>query len=72
LKHQAKHFFYAAGWRKFEPLWDFVIRANELRQMTPLLESVLARVTEPPAVAEGPDPLTPSPAELRFLDRRQC
>ena len=22
VKHQAKHFFYAAGWKKFEPLWD--------------------------------------------------
>ena len=27
LKHQAKHFFYAAGWKKFEPLWDMLIRA---------------------------------------------
>ena len=45
LKHQAKHFFYAAGWKKFEPLWDFVIRARQLRAMTPLLESVLSKVT---------------------------
>ena len=22
VKHQAKHFCYAAGWKKFEPLWD--------------------------------------------------
>ena len=22
VKHQAKHFVYAAGWKKFEPLWD--------------------------------------------------
>jgi radical SAM superfamily enzyme YgiQ (UPF0313 family) len=45
LKHQAKHFFYAAGWKKFEPLWDFVIRARQLRAMTPLLEGVLSKVT---------------------------
>jgi hypothetical protein len=45
LKHQAKHFFYAAGWKKFERLWDVVIRARELRRMTPLLEGVLSRVT---------------------------
>jgi radical SAM superfamily enzyme YgiQ (UPF0313 family) len=45
LKHQAKHFFYATGWRKFEPLWDLVIRAHQLRLTTPLLEGVLARVT---------------------------
>jgi hypothetical protein len=46
LKHQAKHFFYASGWKKFEPLWDFVIRARQLNWATPLLEAVLARVTE--------------------------
>ena len=32
VKHQAKHFFYAAGWKKFEPLWDLVIRARQLRR----------------------------------------
>ncbi|MEO5822984.1 MAG: radical SAM protein [Vicinamibacteraceae bacterium] len=45
LKHQAKHFFYATGWKKFEPLWDVAIRARQLRRMTPLLEGVLSRVT---------------------------
>ena len=45
LKHQVKHFFYAAGWKKFEPLWDLMIRAKQLTRMTPLLETVLSRVT---------------------------
>ena len=45
VKHQAKHFFYAAGWKKFEPLWDMVIRAKRLAVMTPLLEGVLSKVT---------------------------
>lgn len=45
LTHQAKHFFYATGWKKFEPLWDAVIRVRQLPRMTPLLEGVLARVT---------------------------
>jgi hypothetical protein len=45
LKHQAKHFFYAAGWKKFEPLWDMMIRARQLRRMTPLLEAVLSKLT---------------------------
>ncbi|HMD32251.1 MAG TPA: radical SAM protein [Candidatus Acidoferrales bacterium] len=48
LKHQAKHFFYAAGWKRFEALWDVVIRARQLGSMTPLLEAVLARVTRAP------------------------
>ncbi len=45
LKHQAKHFFYAAGWKKFEPLWDMIIRARQLTRVTPMLEAVLSRVT---------------------------
>jgi radical SAM superfamily enzyme YgiQ (UPF0313 family) len=45
VKHQAKHFFYAAGWKKFEPLWDLVIRARRLSAMTPVLEGVLSKVT---------------------------
>ncbi len=45
LKHQAKHFFYASGWKKFETVWDFLIRAKQLALATPLLESVLSRVT---------------------------
>ncbi|MFZ5616541.1 MAG: B12-binding domain-containing radical SAM protein [Pseudomonadota bacterium] len=47
-KHRAKHFFYAAGWKKFEPLWDLVIKARRLDMMTPLLEAVLSRVTREP------------------------
>ena len=46
LKHQAKHFFYAAGWKKFEPLWDLMIKARRLDLMTPLLEAVLAKVSK--------------------------
>jgi hypothetical protein len=45
LKHQIKHFAYATGWKKFEPLWDAVIRARQLRAMTPVLEAVLAKVS---------------------------
>src|SRR4029079_4977621 len=44
-KHQAKHFAYAAGWKKFERLWNLVIRARQLRAMTPVLEAVLSRLT---------------------------
>jgi len=45
LKHQAKHFFYAAGWKKFERAWNVVIRARQLSLMTPMLEAVLAKVS---------------------------
>ena len=58
IKHQAKHFFYAAGWKKFERLWDGVIRARELRAMTPLLEGVLSKVTGLPGHREPDGPAT--------------
>jgi radical SAM superfamily enzyme YgiQ (UPF0313 family) len=48
VKHQAKHFFYASGWKKFEPLWNLMIRTRQLWCMTPLLESVLSKVTNRP------------------------
>jgi radical SAM superfamily enzyme YgiQ (UPF0313 family) len=44
LKHSLKHFAYSAGWKKFEPAWDFVIRVKQLSQMRPILEAVLSRV----------------------------
>jgi radical SAM superfamily enzyme YgiQ (UPF0313 family) len=66
VKHQAKHFFYAAGWKKFEPLWNAVIRARQLQCMTPLLESVLSKVTAP---SQSPLP-APVSAPLAVLAAR--
>jgi radical SAM superfamily enzyme YgiQ (UPF0313 family) len=53
LKHQAKHFFYSAGWKKFEPLWDVVIKARRLDLMTPLLEAVLSKITSQADQTDG-------------------
>jgi radical SAM superfamily enzyme YgiQ (UPF0313 family) len=36
-----RHFAYAAGWKKFEPLWDVVIRAKRAGMMLPVLETIL-------------------------------
>jgi radical SAM superfamily enzyme YgiQ (UPF0313 family) len=47
-KHQLKHFFYSAGWKKFERAWDLVIRIKQLSQMRPILEAVLAQVANSP------------------------
>ena len=44
VKHQFKHFFYSAGWKKFERAWDLVIRIRQLSQLRPILEAVLAPV----------------------------
>jgi hypothetical protein len=56
VKHQAKHFFYASGWKKFEPLWNFVIRARQLGRMTPVLEAVLSKVSHSESEAQAPSP----------------
>ena len=69
MKHQIKHFAYATGWKKFEPLWDLVIRAKQLQLMTPLLEGVLSKVTagQPTGAIDTPghDPQQIVPETLR-------
>jgi radical SAM superfamily enzyme YgiQ (UPF0313 family) len=37
-----RHAAYAAGWKKFEPLWDVVIRARRASAMLPVLEAILS------------------------------
>lgn len=44
LKHKIKHFTYAGGWKKFEPLWNFMIKTKGLNKMLPLLETILSKV----------------------------
>jgi hypothetical protein len=58
VKQTVKHAAYSAGWKKFEPAWDFVIRVKQLAQMRPMLEAVLAESrgesrTVPVFAAEG-------------------
>jgi radical SAM superfamily enzyme YgiQ (UPF0313 family) len=45
LKHMIKHFLYAGGWKKFEPLWNFAIKSKNLNSMLPLLEAILSKVS---------------------------
>jgi radical SAM superfamily enzyme YgiQ (UPF0313 family) len=37
-----RHFAYSAGWKKFEPFWDWIIRARRVANFLPMLESILA------------------------------
>jgi radical SAM superfamily enzyme YgiQ (UPF0313 family) len=37
-----RHLGYSAGWKKFEPLWDFIIRARRASAMLPVLETILS------------------------------
>ncbi|MDX6445803.1 MAG: hypothetical protein QOH71_2877 [Blastocatellia bacterium] len=63
VKHQLKHFFYSAGWKKFERAWDLAIRIRQLSQLRPLLEAVLA-----PVASSKSDraPVSDKPIELTF------
>jgi radical SAM superfamily enzyme YgiQ (UPF0313 family) len=37
-----RHVAYAGGWKKFEPLWDFVIKTRRICRLLPVLEIVLS------------------------------
>jgi len=68
-KHRVKHFAYAAGWKKFERVWNLAITLRRLDVMRPALEAVLSRVTRSsiaqsvPAVAVDRAP-SGTPVEL--------
>jgi radical SAM superfamily enzyme YgiQ (UPF0313 family) len=40
-----RHLAYAGGWKKFEPVWDWIIRAQRVSNFLPLLESILEGYT---------------------------
>ena len=42
LNRKLRHAAYAAGWKKFEGLWNLLIRARQVSYALPILESVLA------------------------------
>jgi radical SAM superfamily enzyme YgiQ (UPF0313 family) len=44
LRHQIKHLAYSVGWKKFEAIWNFLIKQKLLGHTRGLLESVLAEV----------------------------
>jgi hypothetical protein len=41
FRDRCRHVAYAAGWKKFEPLWDAAIRTGQVLHALPLLELVL-------------------------------
>jgi len=55
-----RHLAYAAGWKKFEPLWDFVIRTRRVAHMLPVLETVLG---------SGGGDAEPAPVPLQGAER---
>jgi len=41
LTGRLRHVAYAAGWKKFEPMWDWIIRARRVSRLLPVLEAIL-------------------------------
>lgn len=59
---QARHVAYAGGWKKFERLWDVIIKGRRLARALPLLEGTLSglgRMRSPSL-----DGLQPSPPDV--------
>ncbi len=48
-----RHAGYAGGWKKFEPLWDFIIRIRRVTFMLPLLETILNEFGKKPHDADA-------------------
>jgi radical SAM superfamily enzyme YgiQ (UPF0313 family) len=42
LRARLRHLAYAAGWKKFEPLWDVLIRSRQVLHALPVLEAILS------------------------------
>ncbi|HEY3686631.1 MAG TPA: cobalamin-dependent protein [Streptosporangiaceae bacterium] len=49
LRGRARHLAYAGGWKKFEPMWDMIIRARRAGRALPLLETILTGFGSEPA-----------------------
>lgn len=60
FKHAIKHFAYAGGWKKFEPLWNFIIKTQGLNKMLPLLEAILSKVRKSESAGGAGNPPFPA------------
>ena len=62
LAGRFRHMAYAGGWKKFEPMWDWVIRAKRVASLRPALEAILGgldrRCLTPTALAAQDRPAT--------------
>ncbi len=62
LRDTARHVAYAGGWKKLEPMWDWVIRAKRTSNLLPVLENVLAGFGKHPSHRRPPAPVRAKPA----------
>jgi radical SAM superfamily enzyme YgiQ (UPF0313 family) len=64
LAASLRHLAYSAGWKKFEPLWDWVIRMRRVGSFLPLLETLLAEFgrldNTPASILDGDQTMLPA------------
>lgn len=54
-----RHFAYASAWKKFEPMWDFIIRTKRVSRMLPILETILDGADQKHSPPEVRPPVSP-------------
>ena len=59
LRPRLRHLAYAGGWKKFEPLWDVLIRSKQVLHALPVLETILTGFGSRPATARPAATLAP-------------
>ena len=59
-RSRLRHLAYAAGWKKFEPAWDAVIRLKRAGMMLPALEAILSEFGTRPSRDLHPAPAGPA------------
>ena len=47
VRGRLRHVGYAGGWKKFEPLWDALIRSRQVLHALPVLEAILTSGSHP-------------------------
>jgi radical SAM superfamily enzyme YgiQ (UPF0313 family) len=55
LRPRLRHMAYAGGWKKFEPLWDLLIRTKQVLHALPVLETILTGFGSRPPSREQRD-----------------
>jgi radical SAM superfamily enzyme YgiQ (UPF0313 family) len=68
-----RHLAYSAGWKKFEPLWDLVIRARRAGMLLPVLETILGEFgrRSPESAARHRRATTEPEDDLALIERHE-
>ncbi len=61
LRGRLRHIAYAGGWKKFEPMWDVLIRSRHVIGALPLLEAILSAAPRDSTQPERPKEMRTPP-----------